>query len=68
MNIILKTKIIEKGLSQLQVARDVGVSDSYLSKVINGWIDPPVRVKTRLAGILGCKVKEIFPDDEGTSE
>jgi hypothetical protein len=49
MNIRLKTKIIERGLSQLKVARDTGVSDSYLSKVINGWVDPSKDMKAKLA-------------------
>ena len=61
MNIELKTRIIKKGLSQLKVARDAGVSDSYLSKVINGWVDPPDEIKARLANVLGCNIKEIFP-------
>ncbi len=67
MNIRLKTKILEQGLSQLQVARDVGLTDSNLSKIIHGWVDPPVEVKTRLASVLGCNLEEIFPDPEGLS-
>jgi transcriptional regulator with XRE-family HTH domain len=61
VNIKLKTRIIEKGLSQLKIARDTGVSDSYLSKVVNGWVDPPKEVKAKLAGVLGSNIKEIFP-------
>ena len=61
MNIELKTRIIKKGLSQLKVARDAGVSDSYLSKVINGWVDPSDEIKAWLAGVLGCTIEEIFP-------
>ena len=68
MNIRLKSKILEQGLSQLQVARDAGVSDSYLSKVVNGWVDPPNNIKTRLASVVGCTVKEIFPVGKETVE
>lgn len=64
MNIRLKSKILEQGLSQLQVARDAGVSDSYLSKVVNGWIEPPNEIKARLASVVGCAVKEIFPESK----
>jgi len=45
VNIKLKTRIIEKGFSQLQIARDVDVvvSDFYLSEIIRylyptGWV------------------------------
>lgn len=68
MNIRLKTKIIERGLSQLRVARDAGVSDSYLSKVINGWLDPSNEIKARLASVVGCTVEEIFPQVNETVE
>jgi transcriptional regulator with XRE-family HTH domain len=68
VNIRLKTKIIERGLSQLRVARDAGVSDSYLSKVINGWLDPSNEIKARLASVVGCTVEEIFPQVNETVE
>ena len=63
MNSCLKAKIFVEGYTQLQVARQAGVSDSYLSKVIRGWIDPPPEIKARLAAILECDVKELFPKD-----
>ncbi len=68
MNIRLKTKILEQGLSQFQVARDVGLTDSNLSKIIHGWVDPTVEVKTRLASVLGCNLEDIFPESERRSE
>ena len=50
------------GLSQLQVARDAGLNDSYLSKIIQGWVDPPKEIKTRLANVLSCDLDQIFPE------
>ena len=60
MNIRLKARFFERGLSQLQVARAVGISDSMLSKVVHGWIEPSKEIKAKVAHALGCKVEEIF--------
>ena len=61
MNLMLKSRILAKGLSQIQIARDLGLSDSYISKVVNGWVTPSEDLKERLAHLLDCPVSEIFP-------
>ena len=62
MNVPLKVKLLEQGISQFQLSRDLGISDSYLSKVVNGWVEPPVELKARIASLLGCPVSEIFAE------
>ncbi len=60
MNVQLKMKLVRSGRTQIQIAHELGVSDSFLSKVVHGWIDPPEDFKSRLARVLGCKASEIF--------
>lgn len=64
LNIPLRIKMYEKGLSELELARKVGVSDSGFSRIIRGWKEPSMEIKTKFAEILGCKVSEIFPVPE----
>jgi len=63
MNIPLKTRMLELGISQFRVARDVELSDSYLSKIVQGWVNPSEKIKIGLAAALGCKPGEIFPEN-----
>ncbi len=64
MNVNLKEKIIRSGLSQIQISREVGVSDAYLSKVVRGWVNPSVEIKSKIALALGCTVEEIFREEK----
>jgi transcriptional regulator with XRE-family HTH domain len=64
MNILLKKKILERGLPQIAVARELGVADSYLSKVVNGWVTPKNQLKEKIAHALHCSVEEIFPMEQ----
>jgi len=63
MNIPLKIKILESGISQFQLARTVGISDTHLSKIVNGWIIPPGDLKSSIAQAIGCNPSDIFPDE-----
>jgi len=40
MNLSLKTKILESQRPQIAIARDLGIPEPYLSKIVNGWVDP----------------------------
>ena len=61
MNLFIKMKILERGISQFELSRIIGVSDAYLSKVIRGWINPTPEISQRIAEALGCQIEEIFP-------
>ena len=64
MNMMLKSQILAKGISQIQIARDLGLNDSYISKVVNNWVTPSKDLKEKLARLLDCPVSEIFKDQE----
>ena len=61
MNIPLKLKILETGRPQIVIARDSGISEAQLSRIVKGWAVPGEEVKNKLAKILKCPVEEIFP-------
>ena len=60
MNMKLKVAVLQSGKSQCQVARQAGIADCYLSRVIHGWVSPGADVKHRIASALGLQVEEIF--------
>jgi DNA-binding XRE family transcriptional regulator len=65
MNLILKTRILKSERPQVALARDVGITESCLSKIVNGWIEPKHELKGKIALALGCDVSDIFPIIEG---
>ena len=64
MNLKLKTKILESRKPQIALAREIEMPESYLSKIVNGWINPKDELKERIAQALNCTAAEIFSDDE----
>ncbi len=60
MNTELKKRIIESKKPQIAMAREIGIPESHLSKIVNGWINPKADLKERLAHALNCEVKDIF--------
>ena len=66
MNLKLKTKILESGKPQIALAKEIGIPEPVLSKIVNGWIEPKDEVKDKIAISLNCKVRDIFPETERT--
>jgi DNA-binding Xre family transcriptional regulator len=64
MNIPLKVRIMERNILQTQLARDVGISEACLSRMVHGWNTPPQGIKKRLADRLRCSQRDIFPKAE----
>lgn len=64
MNLKLKFKIIESNKRQIALARELGITETQLSKFINEWAEPDSSFKQRIAESLGCPVEEIFPTKE----
>lgn len=60
MNIPLKIKILESGRTQRDIARNLEIEPSRLSEFIQGWREPDLDMKERLAKDLGCKIADIF--------
>ena len=50
-----------QGLTQIELARRLKVSRTYLSMVMNGFNSP--RMRLRIANALGKPVSELFPDE-----
>lgn len=52
-----------RGLTQADMARDIGVSQPYLAQLENGQREGSVPVYQRLAGRLGLSVDELLPNE-----
>lgn len=61
MNIALKMKVLGFNGPQIALAREVGISEAQLSRIVNDWSEPQKEVKEKLAKALKCRVEEIFP-------
>ena len=60
INVKLKSTILEQCGSQIQFAHKLGVSDSFVSKVVRGHIDLQVNQQNEWAEMLDVKPTEIF--------
>ena len=49
-----------KGITKAHLARKVGVSRSYITKLENGTLQPSGRVMFEIADYFGCRVEQIF--------
>ena len=61
-NLKLLIAIRQKGMRQKDFAEAVGDHHTFISRVINGWINLDEIRKTKYARILGCKVEDLFND------
>ena len=62
-NLKLLTAIREKRMRQKDFAKAVGDHHTFISRVINGWINLDEPRKAKYARILGCKVEDLFNED-----
>lgn len=65
MNKALRIAIIERELTQTEVARRIGVDDARMSGFVHGRHEPTERQKKRIARLLRKTVEDIFPADAG---
>lgn len=59
-NIKLLSAIREKGLRQNSFAEMVGDHHTFVSRVINGWVNLDQKRKEKYAKVLECNVSELF--------
>lgn len=59
----LKKILVDKGISQSQLAFDLKMSFSSLNRVINGWEEPSDELRRQLATYLSTKVSELFSSE-----
>jgi transcriptional regulator with XRE-family HTH domain len=56
----LKLEIFKRGLRQSHLARELGINEANLSKIIHGYREPSTVVKQLLAGFLGVDIEWLF--------
>ncbi|SFR12355.1 helix-turn-helix domain-containing protein [Desulfoscipio geothermicus] len=54
----------KKGVTQEWLARQVGVTNIYLSKIENGHANPSISLLKKIAGVLGVKFTDLFDEDD----
>lgn len=59
-NLKLLTAIRERGMRQVDFAKAVGDHFTFVSRVINGWINLDEGRKVKYATTLGKSVQELF--------
>jgi len=64
MNLQLKSRIIAKYGKQWVFAREIGVHDSVVSKVVTGARELPADQIQLWAEKLDCDINEIFPQGD----
>jgi hypothetical protein len=55
----LKLAFMQRGKKQVLVAKEMGKCPTWVSKVVNGWIDPSAEDTARMASVLDLGVDEI---------
>ncbi len=64
----LKIQMWKVGIRQNRLAQLVGVHETLLSKIVNGFRVPDTELRTRLASALRCEEEWLFSgEDPGTS-
>lgn len=56
----LRAKRGTRGINKAQLARQIGVSRSYITRLEQGRVNPSAEVMFRLADFLGCSVEDVF--------
>jgi transcriptional regulator with XRE-family HTH domain len=64
----LKLQLWRSGMRQNRLAQMVGIHESLLSKIVNGFRDPGAEMRTRIAAVLGTDEEWLFsPEATATS-
>lgn len=61
-NLALKIAIVESGLSQADVAADIGMHDTKLSLIVNGRRRPSEAEQKAIARVLKRKPSQLFAE------
>jgi hypothetical protein len=59
-NLRLLTAIRERGMRQAGFAKAVGDHESFVSRVINGWMNLDDKRKAKYSKVLGKSEKDLF--------
>jgi transcriptional regulator with XRE-family HTH domain len=55
----LKMTLMQRGVKQSHIAKAMGKDQAWVSKVVNGWIDPSDEDTARLASVLDIDIDEL---------
>ena len=64
----LKLQIWRTGLRQNRVAQMVDIDETMLSKILNGFREPSMELKGKLASLLECDAAWLFEKQESSRE
>jgi len=66
----LKLEIFKRGLRQNHLARSVGIEESLLSKIINGYRQPKQEIRKKIAAALESDEAWLFggADERGAED
>jgi transcriptional regulator with XRE-family HTH domain len=67
MNLSLKVALIQAGKRQIDLARQTGLGESTISRIINSYRTPTDAEKEKIARALRCEVQVLWPEEESTS-
>ena len=59
---ILKNKLQERRMRQIDLARKIDVTDTTISRYVNGDVKPKPLLLNRIANVLDCSPDELFED------
>lgn len=57
---LLIEKIVEKGFSYRQLAKEVGISQTTISLILKGERNPSPETAVNICEVLGCQFSDIF--------
>lgn len=60
----LKEILIDRGISQNQLARGAEMPQSAVNLIVNSKLHPWPGYKKRISAFLGLQVEEVFPEEE----
>lgn len=65
MNLALKMAIVASGTPQHAIARKTGISETILSRIVQGRREPTQEQRRSLARALGRREEDLFPSSRG---
>jgi transcriptional regulator with XRE-family HTH domain len=60
----LKLQLWKSGIRQNRLAQMVGIHESLLSKVLNGFREPDLDLQKRIAAVLQCDPNWLFDAEQ----
>ena len=60
MNRFLKVLLVERGVRNFDLAKHLDCDPAKVSKIVNGWLDPNLETRKKIAEFLGVDQEEIW--------